>query len=119
MCLAYQSGSNTKTYMTGKDGELELANMFGGKSQAYFKTSNGGRYVDQLADGIAHESKVGYTSLNKRIKTQISKDIELINTGQIDGAHWHFFTSGVTGKGGGTKPLLDYLSQNGISYTIH
>lgn len=44
----------------------------------YFKTSNGGRYVDQLADGISHETKVE-----------------------------------------ATKPLLDYLSQNGISYTIH
>ena len=105
--------------MTGKDGELELANMFGGKSQAYFKTSSGGRYVDQLADGIAHESKVGYTSLSVRIETQILKDVELINTGQIDGAHWHFFTSEVTGKGGGSEPLLDYLSKNGISYTIH
>lgn len=105
--------------MTGDDGELELAMMFGGQRHAYFKTSEGARFVDQLADGVAHESKVGYASLTKRIRTQIIKDSELIKTGQIDGAHWHFFTSGVTGKGGASKPLLDFLTENGISYTVH
>jgi len=106
--------------MTGTDGEEELARLVGGKSQQYRKTSLGGRYIDQLsADNIAHESKVGYTTLTKRIRTQILKDAELINTGRIEGAHWHFFTSGVTGKGGASQPLLDFLTENGISYTIH
>ena len=114
-----EGGSGTKTYMNGAAGELELANMYGGTSQAYFKTSQGGRYIDQLADGIAHESKVGYTTLTDRIRTQILKDAELINTGQIDGAHWHFFTSGVTNRGGASQPLLDFLIENGITYTIH
>jgi len=50
---------------------------------------------------------------------QVLKDAELINTGRVEGAHWHFFTSGVTGKGGASQPLLDLLSENGISYTIH
>lgn len=108
-----------KVYMTGKEGEAEFARMFGGESQAYFKTSRGKRFVDQYAKGVAHESKVGYTSLNQRIKTQILKDAELINTGQITGAHWHFFTSGVTGKGGASQPLLDFLVNNGIKYTIY
>ena len=112
--------SGSKTYMTGTDGEEELARLVGGKSQQYRKTSLGGRYIDQLsADNIAHESKVGYTTLTKRIRTQILKDAELINTGRIEGAHWHFFTSGVTGKGGASQPLLDFLTENGISYTIH
>ncbi len=114
-----QGGSSSKTYMTGKDGEKELANMYGGRSQAYFMTTKGKRFIDQLANGIAHESKVGYTTLTERVKTQILKDAELIKTGQIKGAHWHFFTSGVTGKGGASQPLLDFLSQNGIKYTIH
>ena len=105
--------------MNGAAGELELANLYGGKPQAYFRTSIGGRYVDQLADGIAHESKVGYTTLTNRIRTQILKDAELINTGQIDGARWHFFTSGVTNRGGASRPLLDFLEKNGIRYTIH
>ncbi len=108
-----------KVYINGKDGETELANMFGGRPQVYFKTSQGGRYIDQLADGIAHESKVGYTTLSKRIKIQVLKDAELIKMGKIDGAHWHFFTSGVTGRGGASQPLLDFLTENGIEYTIH
>lgn len=116
---AAKKSDNVNVYMTGKDGEDELEKLFGGQPQDYFKTTNGDRYVDQLADGIAHESKVGYTSLSKRVKTQITKDAELINSGQIDGAHWHFFTSGVTGKGGASGPLLDYLTENGIAYTIH
>ncbi|WP_102275579.1 pre-toxin TG domain-containing protein [Cytobacillus massiliigabonensis] len=47
---------------------------------------SGGRYIDQLANGIAYESKVGYTSLTSRVKTQILKDAELIKKGQINGA---------------------------------
>ena len=118
--LSVKGGSNSKTYMTGTEGEEELARLVVGKSQQYQKTSLGGRYIDQLsADNIAHESKVGYTTLTKRIRTQILKDAELINTGRIEGAHWHFFTSGVTGKGGASQPLLDFLTENGISYTIH
>lgn len=48
--------------MTGKAGEKELANMYGGQSQAYFMISKGKRFLDQLADGIAHESKGEYTT---------------------------------------------------------
>jgi len=43
---------------TGKVGETALKQL-GGESQVYFKTSLGGRYVDQLVDKVAHESKVG------------------------------------------------------------
>lgn len=82
-------------------------------------TSMGGRYIDQLANGIAHESKVGYTTLSERIKKQILKDAELIEKGKINGAHWHFFISGVTGDGGASQPLLDFLIEHGIQYTIH
>lgn len=74
---------------------------------------------DASPDNIAHESKVGYTTLTQRVKTQILKDAELIKTEEINGAHWHFFTSGVTGKGGASQQLLDFLTENGIKYTIH
>ncbi len=47
------------------------------------------------------------------------KDAELITRGEINGAHWHFFRSGVTGKIGASKPLLDLLKEKGIKYTIH
>ena len=39
---------------------------------------------------MAHETKVGYTSLSKRVKTQILKDAELVSRGQVDDAVWHF-----------------------------
>ncbi len=72
-----------------------------------------------MADGIAHESKVGRVSLTKNVKLQILKDAELVRKRAIKSAHWHFFRSEVTGKIGGTKPLLDFLTKNGIPYTIH
>jgi hypothetical protein len=68
---------------TGKLGEDTLVKL-GGDSQVFFRTSQGGRYVDQLVDGMAHEAKVGRTSLTSRIASQISKDAELIQTGQIN-----------------------------------
>ena len=117
--LVKNAGKNKKIFMTGKEGEKYLALLVGGKSQQYMSTSLGRRFVDQLSNGIAHESKVGYTTLTKRVRIQILKDSNLIDSGKITGAHWHFFTSGVTGKGGVSQPLLDFLTENGIEYTIH
>lgn len=79
------------------------------------------RRIDSLADGIAHESKVGYTSLTSSIKKQIESDAYLIKTGQIKDAQWHFFPSGTaqSTRLGPTKQLLDYLDQYGIKYTPH
>jgi hypothetical protein len=85
----------------------------------YFRTSQGGRYIDQLINGIANESKVGYTSLTSRISTQIAKDVELMQTGQIQGANWHFFMSPITGAGGPSGPLLEALQSAGIGVMIH
>lgn len=113
-------GSTGKlAFSGGKAGEKYLAKLVGGDPQIYYKTSRGGRYVDQLANGIAYESKVGYTTLTSRVRTQILKDAELIKKGQINGAEWHFFRSADTGKIGASKPLLNFLKQNGIKYKIH
>ncbi|MCO5249781.1 MAG: hypothetical protein M9887_12630, partial [Chitinophagales bacterium] len=105
---------------TGKVGEDALKTL-GGKPQQYFQTTTGkgGRYIDQLVDGVGHESKVGYTSLTASIKEQIAKDAELISKDKLKGAVWHFFESPVTGKGGASKPLLEELKKNGIDYIIH
>jgi hypothetical protein len=103
---------------TGKIGEQALKKL-GGKSQQSFRTSKGLRYVDQLVDGVAHESKVGYTTLNKKIQTQIQKDAELIRNKEIKGAVWHFFVSPKTGAGGPSAPLLEALRGNGIGVVIH
>ena len=96
-----------------------MKNEVGGVSQAYKKTTIGGRYIDQLANGIAHEAKVGYTTLTSTVKTQILKDAELIRTRQIKGAVWHFYRSPKTGKIGLSKPLKNFLKENGIDYKIH
>jgi filamentous hemagglutinin len=103
---------------TGQVGENALKSL-GGESQVYFKTSLGGRYVDQLAGGIANESKVGYTCLTSDIQLQVAKDAELIAAGRVQGATWHFFTSPVTGVGGPSQPLLNALQQAGINVVIH
>ena len=107
------------SFKTGKAGEKYLAKLVGGESQVYFKTSLGGRYIDQLSDGIAYESKVGYTSLTDFVKKQILKDAELIKTGQINGADWNFFRSAITGKIGASKQLLAFLRHYGIKFVIH
>jgi hypothetical protein len=70
---------------TGKIGEQWLAQNLGGESQVFFNTSQGARYVDQFAGGIANESKVGYQSLTPSIHLQISKDAELLNAGRRTG----------------------------------
>jgi RHS repeat-associated protein len=103
---------------TGKIGENTLK-TFGGEPQVYFPTSQGGRYVDQLINGVANESKVGYQSLTANINLQISKDVELIQSGKIQDAVWHFFESPVTGEIGPSQPLLNTLQDSGIKVIIH
>lgn len=78
----------SKIGATGKVGE-EALKQLGGISQKTFKTSQGIRRVDQFTKRVAHESKVGYQSLTKGIKSQILKDAELIKKENIDDATWH------------------------------
>ena len=104
---------------TGQIGEDWLAQNLGGQSQVYFDTTQGGRYVDQLANGVAYESKVGYASLTPRLQLQIEKDAELLNSGRVAGYEWHFFQSPVTGRLGPSQPLLNELQRNGINVILH
>ncbi len=108
----------SKIGATGKVGE-EVLKQLGGDSQKTFKTSQGIRRVDQFSKGVAHESKVGYQSLTKGIKSQIQKDAELMESNAANGATWHFFESLVTGKNGPSKPLMDELRKNNIKVEIH
>jgi hypothetical protein len=103
---------------SGRAGEAALAEL-GGESQVFFRTSRGARYVDQLVNGVAHESKVGAASLTKFARTQIAKDAELLSTGQVKKVVWHFFKSAATGKGGPSGPLRDELIKNGIEVIVH
>jgi len=117
--LAAEGGAFNAIGSTGKVGEQWLAQNLGGESQVFFNTSQGARYVDQFASGIANESKVGYQSLTPSIQLQISKDAELLNAGRVQGVDWHFFQSPVTGLGGPSQPLFNALQQNGINVIIH
>jgi RHS repeat-associated protein len=102
----------------GAVGEAELAKL-GGTPQARLPTSLGDRVVDQLVGGVGHESKVGRASLTSLTRSQIAKDLELIKSGQLKGAVWHFFRSPVTNKIGPTNPLASALKKAGISWIIH
>lgn len=115
----FTGGAFSSIGSTGKVGERWLAENLGGNSQVYFNTTQGGRYVDQLANGIANESKVGYQSLTPTISVQISKDSELLNSARVQGYNWHFFQSPVTGLGGPSQPLANALEKNGINVIIH
>jgi hypothetical protein len=103
---------------TGKVGENALKAL-GGDSQVFFRTSKGARYVDQLVNGVAHESKVGYTTLTRSVSRQIAKDVELLGSKEIQGSVWHFFKSPQTGLGGPSGPLRKALEDAGIGIVIH
>ena len=102
----------------GKIGE-DVLKKLGGESQRSFPTSMGDRVADQLVDGIAHESKVGYQSLTGDIRLQIAKDKELLRSKDVDGVVWHFFTSPFTGKRGPSAELLKALQDAGFGVEIH
>jgi YD repeat-containing protein len=104
----------------GDVGESWLKKHIGGTSQKYFNTTLGRRFVDQVGpNGIAHESKVGWTDLTQQVRVQIQKDAELVASGQVSDYVWHFFPSPTNGLSGASKPLLDFLRHNNIRYTIH
>jgi len=105
---------------TGKIGENFLKTL-GGVPGKYFPTTvgKGGRFVDQFVNGVANESKVGYTTLTKDIQMQIAKDFELLNTNtEVKKVVWNFFRSPETGKVGASKPLLEALKNAGFETKI-
>jgi RHS repeat-associated protein len=104
----------------GKAGEDFLNKAYGGQAQVSMNTSTGRRVVDNLtATGVSQEAKVGRTSLTKRVKAQIAKDVELIKstTSRVNSGEWHFFP-GATGKGP-TYSLSEALKAAGLSAITH
>lgn len=81
--------------------------------------SSNRRIIDNLLDGVAHESKVGFKYLTPELERQIRSDAHLIEIGTIKGAHWHFLASSHTNKLGADKRVLDLLDELGIPYTVH
>jgi len=81
--------------------------VLGGESQKYFWTPYDARFVDQFANSIIHESKVGYVAMISAVRRQIQKDAWLIrNDPRVDGAAWHFFQSPVTARWGGASATV-------------
>jgi len=68
----------SKIGSTGAIGEKALKSL-GGDSQVYMQTTLGGRFIDQCVDGIANESKVGYTSLTKNVSLQIGSSGHMLH----------------------------------------
>ena len=66
--------------------------------------------MDSLAEGIAHESKVGDVNYSEKVAWQILKDRAILrnNVQNIQGVQWHFFKSSVTGKVGAIAKSFGY-----------
>jgi hypothetical protein len=113
-------------FKTGGDAEAYLTKLYpGAQTQVRFETAVGSgatrfRIIDVLDQGVANESKMGYTELSDLVRSQISKDAWLVkNNPNIKDVVWHFFRSGNTGKVGAAPEVLQALQQNGIKYVIH
>lgn len=121
-------GAPAKFFNDGLEGEAWLTSLLKG-SQPQVRVVTDGcveicngtniRIIDNLLDGVAHESKVGFKYLTPEMERQIRSDAHLIEIGSIKGAHWHFLASAHTNKLGADKKVLDLLDELGIPYTIH
>ncbi len=101
--------------MAGYKAEISLATL-GGKANYGFKTSTGWRFVDLRVGNSIHESKVGYTTLDRTVRRQIEKDVELLRIGKVNNVVWHFFESPVIGKKIPARPLLSALESGGTRH---
>jgi hypothetical protein len=108
-------------FAKAKDAAAYLRSVTGGVEMWVDTPSQKRRQLDVLdADGLVHEVKLGYTSKSKDVEAQIAKDIELMRSGtQVKGVVWHFFRKEKDGKVGPSKPLRQYLEQQGIIVVIH
>ncbi|WP_296607073.1 hypothetical protein [Nocardioides sp.] len=129
---AHVPGSPASFYTDWKDGERYLEDLYGASAKGsdwQVPISTLGcqgacnitdrRIFDVLVDGVAHESKVGYKYLTPELERQIRSDAYLIQSGAIEGAHWHFFASAITNKIGADSRVFDLLDEVGIPYSIH
>lgn len=124
-------GDSTGIFAKWQDGEAWVATKYGAGTrgvdeQVRFPTAGCGaicasnvRIADTFVDGVAHESKVGYTYWSQSIEREIRKDAWLVGSGEIESAHWHFFASGTSNTIGASPKVLDRLDAEGIAYTIH
>jgi hypothetical protein len=124
-------GHTAKFFSTGYAGEAWLEGIYSatvsGATKQVSASTKGcllvcnlvRRRFDVLVDGVAHESKVGRVPWSPSVERQIRSDAWLIETGQIEGAHWDFMASSVSNTIGANPKVLDLLDEVGIPYTIH
>jgi hypothetical protein len=94
----------------------------GSRREVTLQTSIGARRIDVLTPkGDAIESKVGKTSLTKRVELQIQKDKELLDdkNSPVRSVKWYFVRSPKTGLGGPSGPLQKRLLEAGIAIVRH
>ena len=122
--LGVRSCNITGNRIRGQKAELEALKGYHGdlsqETRSFIK--NGKKFIrkiDILTDKLlAIEVKSGYTSLADFVKKQIDKDAELLMLGTVDKVGWQFYKSEITGIGGPSKPLLEYLKSKGIEVVI-
>ena len=117
--------------MNSKEGEEYLLDLYSSKTkdvskQVHVSTTGclnscnlSKRIFDVVADGVAHESKVGAVAMSPSIRKQIESDAWLIKNGDIKGSQWHFFPSDESSSIGAADSVLALLKEHGIPYTIH
>jgi hypothetical protein len=103
----------------GQDAEDAVASRYPGGRRVTFTLSTGvRRLVDWLTpDGVALESKAGYTTDSGRIPEEIAKDQELLQTGAVRAVRW-VFSPGKYGDFGLSGPLARALEEAGIEWEI-
>lgn len=92
----------------------KIAAETGGEIEKNFRVTGGLRRVDVVSEETIIESKVGRTSLDKRVRQELARDVKILRSGQAEKAEWRFSRSDVTGKGGPTAPLRNKLEKFGI-----
>ncbi|HEU4404594.1 MAG TPA: toxin TcdB middle/N-terminal domain-containing protein [Polyangiaceae bacterium] len=109
----------------GKEAEAKLRAYLQDKGVAFkeqvrYDTSDGKRIVDFVARGAVHEAKGGFLeTFSGTIKSQVKKDVELLQNGNFKTVTYHFFRSSETNQGGASDTVLEALKAAGIRAKIH
>lgn len=117
--LGFSNSGQLPIGSTGLIGENAIK-KYGGRSNVYFSTEYGARFVDEFVGSTAMEAKTGKTYLTNFIKSQIQKDVALrtdVKSG-VEQVEWHFYKSPITGEIGPSEPLRAALNGAGIKIVI-
>lgn len=125
--LGHAQGERAHFFATSEDAEEFLAGLAREPAtQVSFSTKDCDavcntliREVDVFTNNVAHESKIGRVYLTPSIEKQIMSDHFLVEQGEIERAHWHFFPSSVSNTVGPSQQVIDVLNKLDIDYTIH